>query len=355
MIDIIATNIQGLGATHVVRSLLPAIERVGGASIGTIWLPDRGTLAGYGDGGPRYRAYRRRLPNAVSRLAECAFMGRRVYGGRALLVLGDLPIRTDREQVLFLHNSAVFPDMPDLTRGEAIKRRIIRGIFRSNLPCVDRFIVQTGVMAQRLAAHYGVARTDIAIVPQPPPAGLARPADAGAMTFVPGDRLRLFFPADAAPYKNHGVLAEAAAAGALDAVLDRIVVTLTPAEYPGAGGKIQALGRLGQDDVLAQYRAAHALVFPSLDESYGLPLVEAMSHGLAIVCADRPYAHALCGEGALYFDPLSAASLRHALAELHRRLAAGWRPDWTEQIRAFPADWDAVARQMLSLFGARQA
>ena len=112
---------------------------------------------------------------------------------------------------------------------------------------------------------------------------------------------------------------------------------------------IDCVGRLSSDGVIAAYAQADALLFLSLSESYGFPLVEAMWAGLPIVCPDLPYARTLCGDQALYFAPHDPASLTAAIAELQRRLAAGWWPDWHAARRHLPPSWDAVAREMLAL------
>jgi glycosyltransferase involved in cell wall biosynthesis len=96
-----------------------------------------------------------------------------------------------------------------------------------------------------------------------------------------------------------------------------------------------------------------ALFFPSLAESYGLPLVEAMVMGLPVVCADLPYAHWLCADQALYFDPADPAAAREAIAELDRRRLAGWRPDWSRALARIPKSWNEVGARFLELLSER--
>ena len=62
-----------------------------------------------------------------------------------------------------------------------------------------------------------------------------------------------------------------------------------------------------------------------------------------------PYARSLCGEQAIYFDPLSIDSLRAALQTLQTRLRKGWWPDWSARLSGIPGDWDAVAAGMIEL------
>ena len=101
--------------------------------------------------------------------------------------------------------------------------------------------------------------------------------------------------------------------------------------------------------MIQAYCEVDGLLFLSTDESYGFPLVEAMFMGLPIVCPDLPYAHALCADGAIYFDPLSIDSLRNAVEILHVRLSDGWWPDWTAQLSAIPKDWNVVAHALIAV------
>jgi len=50
-------------------------------------------------------------------------------------------------------------------------------------------------------------------------------------------------------------------------------------------------------------------------------------------------------------DRLSApiATLQAAVTELHRRLAAGWRPDWSARMERLPHDWGEVAARIVTL------
>lgn len=66
-------------------------------------------------------------------------------------------------------------------------------------------------------------------------------------------------------------------------------------------------------DLLRYYRHATALVYPSLYEGFGLPVVEAMSAGCPVICSDTPVFREVAGDGAIYFDPLQVESLASVL------------------------------------------
>lgn len=114
----------------------------------------------------------------------------------------------------------------------------------------------------------------------------------------------------------------------------RLFLTLEP-DHPAARGEgLHGLGYLADPAVLRQaYEEADVVVLTSLEETVGLPLVEAMHFGKPIVVPDLPYAHDVCGDAALYFtpkDPRAAAqaiirllqneSLRRELGAVGRRI-----------------------------------
>ena len=101
--------------------------------------------------------------------------------------------------------------------------------------------------------------------------------------------------------------------------------------------------------MIQSYLNSDALLFLSKEESYGLPLVEAMFLGLPIICADRPYARRLCGDQAIYFDPDSVDQLKVAVRELHSRLASGWKPVWGPYISEIPPNWSMVSEMFIDI------
>lgn len=63
------------------------------------------------------------------------------------------------------------------------------------------------------------------------------------------------------------------------------------------------LGVLQGDEVNYALKNSDLLVFPSVAESFGLGLVEAMAVGCPVAAADLPYAHDVADDAACYFDP----------------------------------------------------
>jgi len=118
-------------------------------------------------------------------------------------------------------------------------------------------------------------------------------------------------------------------------------------EVPLAGPGIHLAGRLSDGELALLLRNARALVFPSLYEGFGLPLVEAQALDCPVVASDRASIPEVAGEGALYFDPMrpedAVARVRELLPAERRRLISHGR----RNIARF--SWDRTAAILLGL------
>ena len=86
------------------------------------------------------------------------------------------------------------------------------------------------------------------------------------------------------------------------------------------------------------YGSALALVFPSLLEGFGLPILEAMACGVPVLTSDRGATAEVAGDAALLVDPHDTGALHLAMSRLadegplRARLSAGGRQrarEWT--------------------------
>ncbi|HKC23701.1 MAG TPA: glycosyltransferase family 1 protein [Thermoanaerobaculia bacterium] len=131
------------------------------------------------------------------------------------------------------------------------------------------------------------------------------------------------YPANFWPHKNHARLVEAVAragavprvvlCGALDEARERI---RADANAAGLGERIAVLPYLDDADVTALLQGARLLVFPSLFEGFGIPVLEAFRLGTPVVCSGIPALRELAGDTALFFDALDSGSIASALASL---------------------------------------
>lgn len=64
------------------------------------------------------------------------------------------------------------------------------------------------------------------------------------------------------------------------------------------------------------YQNIDVFIYPSLEEGFGIPPLEAMSQGVPVIASNRSSIPEVCGNGALYFEPQDARSLISALQRL---------------------------------------
>jgi hypothetical protein len=355
-----ATNIMGVGAVQLVQSLLPAMEQLDNYELRTVYLPARGALAMYGAvrNSTILMRQKRYLPNAISRILECTLFARRFEGEGRLLVLGDIPLRCKGPQTVFVQTPLLTKSASSYRKFGAIKYWIARSLFRLNAEFASAFIVQTEAMKIALSETYPEISARIHVIGQPAPgwllaAGLKR---TGITPHNNAPGLRLFYPAAGYPHKNHRLLSRIESGEDHAWPVSSLTLTVDRDFHPNPRtGWIKCVGRLKPEGVLGVYGAVDGLLFLSLSESFGFPLVEAMWIGLPIICPDLPYSRVLCGEEAIYFDPQNISSLRAAVIELDERLKAGWWPDWREPMKTIPESWGAVAASMLRVTAGQDA
>jgi glycosyltransferase involved in cell wall biosynthesis len=80
--------------------------------------------------------------------------------------------------------------------------------------------------------------------------------------------------------------------------------------------KHRALEGLDAVALRDEYARAEAVIFVSLDEGFGLPIIEAQASGRPVITSDRAPMAEVAGKGALLVDPESGGEIRAAVARL---------------------------------------
>ena len=84
----------------------------------------------------------------------------------------------------------------------------------------------------------------------------------------------------------------------------------------GASNRIHFVGFVPDAMLYGLLASARAFVFPSLYEGFGMPVLEAMASGTAVVCANTSALPEVAGDAAVLFDPLSVESICTALTRV---------------------------------------
>jgi glycosyltransferase involved in cell wall biosynthesis len=208
-----------------------------------------------------------------------------------------------------------------------------------------RLITVSEATARDLVELHGVDRRRIAVVPlagSSPGRPVDRVAARRRVAALRVDRPYVLHVGRVEPRKN-----QLTALAAVERLPDLILVSAGPIVDEEVAGRLRAsdrcrvLGRVAAEDLEALYGAAQALVFPSLYEGFGLPVLEAMRRGLPVVTAAVSSLPEVGGEAALYVDdPMDAEGLA---AALERALSQRDRLRRLGRARAAQFTWERTA------------
>jgi glycosyltransferase involved in cell wall biosynthesis len=119
---------------------------------------------------------------------------------------------------------------------------------------------------------------------------------------------------------------------------------MTRIEASPAREHIELPGFVSSDRLTELYRSATILSFPSVDEGFGIPILEAMAHGLPVVTSNRSACAEVAADGAIQVDPTDEFKLAQAMGNLLEDPSArrSWMQRGLHRVRRF--NWPASAR-----------
>nr|WP_278129166.1 glycosyltransferase family 1 protein [Burkholderia contaminans] len=127
---------------------------------------------------------------------------------------------------------------------------------------------------------------------------------------------------------------------------------LGQADALGLAGVVELLGYVSRSELREHYRRAHAFVFASLFEGFGIPLLEAMASGTPVACSNTTSMPEIAGDCGLQFDPYSVEEMAEQIGRVwcdatHFDVAVG---DGMARARTFS---ESAVRPALDAFWAR--
>ena len=250
-----------------------------------------------------------------------------------------VPPRRGRPLVATIHDAVPWTHPETLTpRGARWHREMAERVADT----ADVVITPTAAVARELAAHISLPRVDVigegvseGIRAVPPDA-----ADRAARLDLP-ERFALAV-GTLEPRKGLDV---AAAALSEDDWPDLPLLIAGPGGWGDAlprvaESRIRLLGRLADPDLATVYSRAEVLVMASRAEGFGLPVLEAMSHGVPVVISDAPALVEVAGGAAIVTPRGDAAALAAAVSR-----AVAERQLWSKAglVRSKDFSWEAAA------------
>jgi glycosyltransferase involved in cell wall biosynthesis len=151
------------------------------------------------------------------------------------------------------------------------------------------------------------------------------------------------------PRKNLRRLLEAfAALGDVDADLVLVGPTGWSTELPATSAR--RLGFVPRADLDALYSAAAVVGYPSLREGFGLPVLDAMAHGAAVVTSATTSTAEVAGDTALLVDPLDVDAIAGALQRLLEDTSLADRLGQAAAARAATFTWERTAALVVAAY-----
>jgi len=254
-----------------------------------------------------------------------------------------LPRYRFRQQVVTIHD--VFALSSDRYSTADFRRRF-SDMLRDAVRRADHFITVSAYTRDELCHHLGVDPARVTVV--------HHGVDPGARLKAQGSRLESLLLSVGAVQVRKNTLAAVRVLERMPKTV-RLIVAGGPGygaedvyDYVrknGLGDRVEFLGHAGEQQLEELYARASLLLFPSLEEGFGLPVLEAMARGLPVVASNTSSMPEVCGDAALLVDPNDV----NGLAEACRRVIddAPFRADLTTRgfRQANRFTWEKAARE----------
>ncbi len=203
-----------------------------------------------------------------------------------------------------------------------IRSLVERCVFLLFKKRVDQYYVQTDSVKQLLVGRGGVSPNKISILPFSSLEEITSPISQV-------ERKGFVYVADGISHKNHYnlvkawvLLAESGNYPVLKLTLgerDKLLWEKLKVVFDKKNLNIQNIGHVPYSEIKELYKSSEALIFPSLKESFGLPLIEAESYHLPVIAPELDYVRDVCSPVET-FDPLSPRSISRAVERFK-----GWK------------------------------
>ncbi len=201
------------------------------------------------------------------------------------------------------------PGLPIFYIGMLLLKRFVLDFLKKN---TDYWVVQTDLIKVKLSSKYQIPNQKILLLP----------FYVHLKGEINQDRLKgqYIFVSNGVPHKNHIRLIEAFSNFYKKYRQGKLILTVSEKFKTiqklillkqQQGVPIENIGFLPQSLLRKYYLQSKFLIFPSLAESFGMGLVEAIENGCKVIGADLPYTYAVC-KPSLTFNPMDVNSIEES-------------------------------------------
>lgn len=314
--------------------------------------------------GPRFVARKNRFTKALNLLIELCWV-HALLPLRLALMRADLlhmpadvaPLFSPCPVVVTIHdaNFRRFPETYDPGY-----RRYARLAFSLSARRSARVITDSGYSARDMEKYFSARPEKVSVVHL----GVSGAPDTPASQEARDESPYILFVGKIEPHKNVRRLVEACArlresnegiardhrlvvAGGFGRDHEQVVAEIARRRL---GNVVETTGRVDQTRLEQLYRHASVFAFPSLNEGFGFPPLEAMARGVPVVAAAAGSLPEVLGDAALYCDPLDPGDIASALSRVlldeplrQRLVGSGY-----ERVKQFT--WERTARATLEIY-----
>lgn len=283
-------------------------------------------------------------------------------------------LRCPVPQVLLLREGGLFDPRyladfaPEQGTGFAFSRAIRRRLMLASAERADHIITPTAAIRELVASWRPAVAAKCSIIPYG--TILNKFSGEGRRRWREDGVLRLLYVSVYYPHKLPGLVCQAVQALNEAGIRAHATITMAEEELPtmlgsaadeagvpgAAAAGLVTLGHVDYDKLPDLYNSHDLFLFPSMSETFGHPMAEAMSSGMPMLVSDTPVNREICGEAALYFAPYAVSEIVERVREfdadpaLRERLAASGRArveanySWQRHVERLVETLEQVAR-----------
>jgi glycosyltransferase involved in cell wall biosynthesis len=120
-------------------------------------------------------------------------------------------------------------------------------------------------------------------------------------------------------------------------------------------GRVHVLGFVGRDDLESLLAGAAVFCYPSLQEGFGLPVLEAMIQGTPVITSKGTSTEEVAGDAGLLVDPRDERAIAAAIEELLADQARADRLGVAGRARAATFTWERTAAATVAVYSEAMA